>query len=215
MLNVQRFVNELMDSNCYVVYDEETKRCLVFDPASEKSLQEIQFVGEKGLNLDYILLTHEHTDHTWGVNSILEHYPFAKVICSGLCKDALSREARMYFLLYYDDMNYKYSVKRVDYTTEELGWHLDWLGHDIKFVPTPGHSPGSVCISIDNCMVFGGDTLMPFKPFIKKRNGGSVVLFHESVKKMINSYPEDIVVYPGHGESCELGDIIKILKYYE
>ena len=70
MLKVERFINDLMTSNCYVVYDEVTKGCLVIDPASEKSLREIQFIEERGLSLDYIILTHEHTDHNWGVNSL-------------------------------------------------------------------------------------------------------------------------------------------------
>lgn len=47
MLKVERFVNELMTSNCYVVYDEDTKRCLAIDPGSEKSLSEIEFIEKK------------------------------------------------------------------------------------------------------------------------------------------------------------------------
>ena len=127
------------------------------------------------------------------------------MVCSELCKAALPREAKTYFQFYYDDPNYSYNVKRVDYTTEELKWRIEWVGHDIKFISTPGHSPGSVCIAIDD-MVFGGDTLMPFKPFIKKRNGGSVEQFLESIKKMIKLYPEDTIVYPGHGDVGRVKD---------
>lgn len=66
MLKIERFINELMNSNCYVVYDDNTKRCLVIDPGSEHSLREIEFIEENELTLDYILITHEHTDHNWG-----------------------------------------------------------------------------------------------------------------------------------------------------
>ena len=72
MLKVERFVNELMTSNCYVVYDEGTKRCIVIDPGSEKSLREIDFIEAHQLQLDYIIISHEHTDHNWGVNSLRE-----------------------------------------------------------------------------------------------------------------------------------------------
>lgn len=205
MLKIERFINELMTSNCYVVYDEDTKRCLVIDPASEKSIREIQFIEKKGLALDYIILTHEHTDHTWGVNALLEKYPSAKVICSELCKAALPKESKTYFQFYYDDPNYVYNVKRVDYTTEELNWKLEWNEHNIQFIPAPGHSPGSVCIAIDD-IVFGGDTLMPFKPFIKKRNGGSREQFQESVRKIVDTYPEETLVYPGHGDVGIIAD---------
>ena len=211
MLKIERFINELMTSNCYVVYDEDTKRCLVIDPASEKSIREIQFIEKKGLALDYIILTHEHTDHTWGVNALLEKFPLTKVICSELCKSALPKEAKVYFQLYYDDSNYSYNVKRVDCTTEELNWLLEWNEHNVQFIPTPGHSPGSVCIAIDN-VVFGGDTLMPFKPFIKKRNGGSVEQFQKNIKKMEEMFSPSTMVYPGHGEKCSLFDIITAIK---
>lgn len=200
-----------MTSNCYLVVDEESKHCFCIDPASEKSEREIAFIEERGFTLDYIFLTHEHTDHTWGVNALLDKFPSARVICSEKCKYALAKEAKAYFQFYYDDPNYEYNVKRVDFTIEELNWRLDWGGYTITFFPTPGHSPGSVCIVIDS-IVFGGDTLMPFKPFIKKRNGGSVEQFQESVKKMTDLFSPDTLVYPGHGGKSSLCNIITALN---
>ena len=197
-----------MTSNCYIVADEASRHCICIDPASEKSQREIEYLDKNGLTLDYIILTHEHTDHTWGVNALIDKKPDVKVICSEQCKQALNKEAKVYFQLYYDNPDYSYNVKRVDYTTEDLKWRLEWVGHDIRFIATPGHSPGSVCIVIDD-VIFGGDTLMPFKPFIKRRNGGSMEQFLESVKKMINTFPEDAIVYPGHGEVGRLSDYEK------
>ena len=86
MLKVERFINELMSSNSYLVVDEVSKHCICIDPASEKSLQEVARIEENELILDYILLTHEHTDHTWGVNALLKRYPKVEVICSEICK---------------------------------------------------------------------------------------------------------------------------------
>lgn len=205
MIIVERFVNQLMSSNCYMVVDGGTKHSICVDPASEKSEREIQFIEQNNLSLDYIFLTHEHTDHTWGVNALIEKYPSVKVICSETCKVALPKEAKSYFQFYYDDPDYVYNVKRVDCTTEDLGGELKWLEHRVLFVPTPGHSPGSVCIVIGD-IIFGGDTLMPFKPFIKKRNGGSLKQFQDSVIKMVKSFPGDFCVYPGHGEKGKIQD---------
>ncbi len=210
-LKVVRYINELMASNCYIVVDENSHHCICIDPASEKSLREISFIEEEGLVLDYILLSHEHTDHTWGVNALLAIYPNTKVVCSELCKEALPRESKTYFRFYYDDPEYTYNVERVDYTTEGLGWKLDWHGREIKFLSTPGHSPGSVCIAIDN-LLFGGDTIMPFKPFIKKRNGGSKEQLSESLALIERIFRPQTEVYPGHGETTELGEVIKIIK---
>lgn len=204
MLKIKRFVNELMTSNCYVVYDEDTKRSLVIDPASEKSLREIQFIEENGLALDYIILTHEHTDHTWGVNSLVEQYQKAKVICSEVCKQNLKKEFQAYFLLYYDDANYHYTVCKVDMTTEELNGALMWQGYEIRFIPTPGHSFGSICILIDG-LLFTGDTIMQAKPYVNKRNG-SKELFYKSRKKVVEMFKPETKVYPGHGEPFALSE---------
>ena len=75
MLKIVRFINELMTSNCYVVYDDETRGCLVIDPASEKSLREMDLIETLHLSLDYIIITHEHTDHNWGVNALHNLFP--------------------------------------------------------------------------------------------------------------------------------------------
>lgn len=195
-----------MTSNCYLVVDEEAKHCFCIDPASEKSEREINYIEQNRLSLDYIFLTHEHTDHTWGVNALLDQYPAAKVVCSSLCCEALPKEAKAYFQFYYDNPNYSYNVERVDFTTEDLEWQLKWEEHDIVFIATPGHSPGSVCIAIDD-ILFGGDTLMPFKPFIKKRNGGSIEQFQESIKKIIEKYSTNTIVYPGHGDRDYLNNM--------
>ena len=71
-LKIERFINELMSSNCYLVVDEDSRHCLCIDSASEKSLHEIEYIEENRLTLDYILLTHEHVDHTWGANALKE-----------------------------------------------------------------------------------------------------------------------------------------------
>lgn len=210
MLHIERFINELMTSNCYLVVDEASGHCICIDPASEKSEREIGYIKTNGLTLDYIILTHEHTDHTWGVNALVSAIPSAKVICSEACKHNLKKEFQAYFLFYYDDLNYHYMVCSVDLTTEELNWKLDWCDNTIRFIPTPGHSMGSVCIEIDG-MLFTGDAILKSKPYINKRNG-SKELFYESVKKIINTFSKETQIYPGHGEVFDLFDLID--KYY-
>lgn len=196
MLQVQRFINELMTSNCYVVYDEDTKSCLVIDPASEKSLREIQFIEEKDLVLDYIILTHEHTDHNWGVNSLREHFPDVKLVCSDLCNKYVKKTNRAYFLFYYDDPDYRYEIAPADILIKE-DCCVDWNGDQINFVMTPGHSYGSMCIYI-NGMLFTGDTIMPYKPYFNGRDSNEED-WKQSVTKISYLF-KDKIIYPGHGE---------------
>ena len=198
MLKIERFVNELMSSNCYLVVDEASKHCICIDPASEKSLREIKFIETNRLTLDYIFLTHEHTDHTWGCNTLVERFG-AKVVCSEVCKQNLAKEFQAYFLLYYDNPDYHYIVCNVDFTTEELGDKLTWEGHSVRFLYTPGHSMGSISIWIDD-MLFTGDTWMQFKPYINKRNG-SKVAYKESLEMLKRIAQENnLTIFPGHGD---------------
>jgi glyoxylase-like metal-dependent hydrolase (beta-lactamase superfamily II) len=207
MLKVERFINELMTSNCYVVYDEDTKRCLVMDPASEKSLREIKFIEEKGLALDYIILTHEHTDHNWGVNSLREHFPESKLVCSEMCNKYVKKTNRAYFLFYYDDHDYRYEIAPADVLIKEDGF-LDWEGYQIKFVMTPGHSYGSMCIDVDG-MLFTGDTIMPFKPYFNGRDSNEED-WKESIEKIERLYSSETEVYPGHGDILTLSEWVKV-----
>lgn len=204
MLKIERFVNQLMSSNCYLVVDEESKHCLCIDPASEKSEREIAYIEQDGLTLDYIILTHEHTDHTWGVNALKEKYPETKVICSEACNQNLANEFQAYFLLYYDNPDYCYTVCGVDATTEELQNRLHWQEHEIFFVSTPGHSLGSICIYLEGHL-FTGDTIMQSKPYINRRNG-SKELFYESKFMIQKTYSGDTMIYPGHGDLFLLKD---------
>lgn len=204
MLHIEQFVNELMTSNGYVVYLEGQHSCLVIDPGSEKCVDMIRFLEEKDLHPEYILLTHEHTDHTWGVNTLTDRYD-ARVACSADCKKALPREGRTYFLFYRDDTEYEYAVKRVDLVLEKPDGFLEWKGGTIRYLLTPGHSKGSVCYSIEN-QLFTGDTVMQFKPYIHKKQG-SLEEFKKSVRMLLDTFDGAVTnVCPGHGEQFLLKD---------
>ncbi len=206
MIKVKRFINELMTSNCFVVYDDETKRCVVVDPGSQYSLREIVFIENNQLSLDYIILTHEHSDHTWGCNALLDKYN-AKVVCSVDCAYKLPHSSDAYFRFYFDDTNYHYEVRRVDLSVTDSD-RLVWDNQYISFIMTPGHSKGSMCFLIEQ-MLFTGDTIMQYNLFTKKRFGS-----YEQMKKSISKIKsmfsaKNIVVYPGHGDMFTLAEYPK------
>ncbi len=164
----------------------------------------MNYLDANGLTPDYLILTHEHTDHTWGCNTLIDRYD-AKVVCSEACKLALPKEGRNYFLFYYDDLNYTYAVKRVDNVLEELQYELSWNSLNIKFIATPGHSDGSVCLSIGTAL-FTGDTIMQYKPYVHKKRG-SMEQYKASVELIMSSFDAKVtMVYPGHGETFILSD---------
>ena len=193
-----------MTSNCYVVYDEDFKSCIVIDPASENALEEIEFIEDKQLKLDYIIITHEHTDHNWGVNALKEKYPSAKFICSELCNKYVKKTNRAYFLFYYDNPDYCYEITNADLIISRPNDYLTWFGHTIVFLLTPGHSHGSMCIDVDG-MLFTGDTIMPFKPYFNGRDSNEEE-WNKSIACLSSKYQQRIMVYPGHGDVLTMGE---------
>lgn len=211
MLKVKRFVNELMTSNCYIVVDEASKHCICIDPASEKSLREIEYIEKNKLTLDNIILTHEHTDHNWGVNSLREHFSKSKLVCSELCNKYVKKTNRAYFLFYYDDPDYRYEIAPADILISKQEEAISWIGHDIKFIFTPGHSYGSMCIEIEG-MLFTGDTIMPFKPYFNGRDSNEED-WKNSISIIRFLFSPNTLIYPGHGDILNLSDWIK--QYFE
>ena len=206
MIKVERFVNQLMSSNCFVVYDDETRRAVVIDPGSEKSEKEISFIEENHLVVDYIILTHEHTDHNWGVNSIKEKYPNIKLVCSEVCDRLVKKSNRIFFSFYYDDPDYVYIIDAADILIKSDANVLVWNGKDIHFVMTPGHSKASMCIDLDG-MLFTGDTIMPYPRYLNKKDGNEED-WKKSVDSILKKYCEDTMIYPGHGNILTLGEWI-------
>lgn len=74
----------------------------------------------------------------------------------------------------------------------------------IKFLLTPGHSYGSMCIDIDG-LLFTGDTIMPFKPYFNGRDSNEED-WKKSISLVESQYTDATLVYPGHGDVLTLGE---------
>ena len=203
-MEIIRLENQLAKSNCFIIVDWILKTCVIIDPASKDSEKEISFIEEHSLKLDYIILTHGHADHCWGVNALREAYPDLKLIFSEACNQKMKKEIKLYFLLYSEDPNYTYEVAPAEIQIKEREETLDWHGHKIRFIQTPGHSPGSMCFEINNNL-FTGDTIMPYPPYFNGR-GSSKEEWEKSVKMIEEMYSPDTDIYPGHGKVIKLGE---------
>ncbi len=207
MIKVERFINQLMSSNCFVVFDDNTKRAIVIDPGSEKSDKEIAFIEDNQLEVDYIILTHEHTDHNWGVNSLKIKYPNIKLVCSDICDRLVKKSNRVFFSFYYDNPDYIYIIDSADILIKSDIDTLKWNNLTIHFVMTPGHSKASICIEIEG-LLFTGDTIMPFPRYLNKKDGNEDD-WKKTIAKKESYYSKDVIIYPGHGEILTLGEWIE------
>jgi len=206
MLNVQRFTFNPVQENTYVVYNDE-KDCCIIDPgcyfaAEEKALTD--FVEENGLKPVYLLNTHCHLDHIFGnrfihkkYGLILHLHPLEKAVL------ALGPASGNMWQMPFD--NYDGDLKFIDEgDTIQLG------NETFEILFTPGHSPGSICFySKVHKFIISGDVLFNGSVGRTDLPGGSFDTLQQSIKTKMYMLPEDVIVYPGHGDSTTIGDEMK------
>ena len=187
MLNVHTLPLGAYQTNCYIIHDDRSKTCCVIDPGylPEVVLDQVEALG---LTVEAVLLTHGHFDHVGGVKDIA-----AETGCPVyLCGADLSMPPQMTAgPLYYTN-------------TYGEGDTLRLAGLTISVIHTPGHTPGSVCLLIDNAM-FCGDTLFAGSCGRTDLPGGSHADLRSSLRRL-SGFRTDYRVYPGHGEETTLAE---------
>lgn len=214
MLTIHQIVNKPVPSNCFVLYDKAVGReCIVVDPGSKHDDELFAFFEEEGLQPQYIVLTHEHFDHCWGVNYLLEHFPACKTVATRRCAEWVEKPWNYFNQLYYnsDEM---YQIKKVDLIVEDLSWKLMWGDVSLLFIDTPGHSDKGMCIELGGCLFTGDTILYRTKPLLKKKYGASKDELRKSLEMIYHFYPGDTKVYPGHGEPFSLKDTEEFYNQY-
>lgn len=201
MLAIHQIVNKPVPSNCFVLFDKEVGReCIVVDPGSKSNNELFAFFEEEGLEPQYIVLTHEHFDHCWGVNELQDRYQIP-IICSAFCAECLPFEKKNCSVFY--DYNERFVITGKTISVESLDNVLPFAGTELRFISTPGHTNASVCFTVGQNL-FTGDTLIKDLRTVTKLPTGSVVKLQESIELFKSMQGKEYMVYPGHGELFEL-----------
>ena len=185
MLNIRTLPLGAYQTNCYLVWDENSPTCVVIDPGYEPEtvLAEAKRLGKE---IAAILLTHGHFDHVGGVKDIA-----AETDCPVyLCAEELSLPPN-------------WTAGPLYYTnTYGEGDFVAFAGLSFKVLQTPGHTPGSVCLMCEN-VIFSGDTLVWGGCGRTDLPGGSWATLRTSLKRLAG-LSGDYDVYPGHGDATKL-----------
>ncbi len=210
MIKVDLFINDINNSNCYVVHDQNMGSCIIVDPGSRNIKNILESLKKKKLRIDYIMLTHSHFDHIAGVNNLVGIMP-AKIISSKLCSEKIVDPLKN--LSYFADFGI-ISAPKADLFIEDLeNGRMEWNDNKIFCFHSPGHTRCSICIHVDN-MLFTGDTILKgLKTKITYPDGNREEL-RTTLRYIYDNIPGDISVFPGHGESfiLESQDISISLK---
>ena len=182
-------------TNCFIVKDDETKKAIIIDPAFNPS----RIIKESAdYEIEYIVITHAHIDHLMALDE-LKKATDAKIVISSLENPALN-DANLNLS---DLMKVPCVTSKADITVND-GDTLPFANTNMKFILTPGHTPGSMCIFV-NDVIFSGDTL--FNRTIGRCDlaGGCYENLIASIKEKLLVYADDTVVYPGHGPRTNIG----------
>lgn len=210
MVTVHRIVNTPVDSNCFVLFDKAVcDDCIIVDPASKYNENLLCFLREKKLTPKYIVLTHEHFDHCWGVNELVRHFQIP-IVCSELCAEAIKNEKKNCSVFY--DNKERFTINNETISVESLEFKLHFADSDILFYSTPGHTEASICFVFGNYL-FTGDTLIQNLRTVTKLPGGNVMKLRKSLEFLQTFFGKGVHVCAGHGEEFELDeyDILKAL----
>ena len=193
MVKVNALVLGPLQTNCYIVQEENAASCVVVDPAYSPE-RILDFAGGQGLKIEAIFLTHGHFDHVGAVKALREQTGCALWMHSG---DYHQRK---------DPMNdYLYPLHDKDLGNVcfcEDGHRISAAGLTFTVLSTPGHSRGSVCYRAEDVLL-SGDTLFAGGCGRTDLPGGDWSAILMSLADL-SELDDAVKVYPGHGESTTL-----------
>jgi len=179
----------MLETNCYVVTDEDSKKCAIIDPGADSNTI-LDYVETNNLTPVAVFLTHGHYDHHLALDAVLEDTNVPAYIHDG----EVNRSGQQ-------------GRHKLDYN-EKLSFYAEGdvinVGNlEFKVMETPGHSIGSVTLMCNDAL-FTGDTLFRGDCGRTDLEGGNDDVMLQSLKRL-SMLDGDYEVYPGHAESSTLG----------
>jgi len=180
-----------LQTNCYILADEKSKRCMIIDPGGD--YKEIKrFIDSNSLVPSFIVNTHGHADHIMA-NDRFDVPVYMHKADADFLSDPDKNLAVPGFLVH----------KKPERFLED-GEIIELGDLDIKVLHTPGHTPGGICL-LCNGVLFSGDTLFASGVGRTDLPGGNTERLFESIRKKLFTLDDNVKVYPGHGPATTIG----------
>lgn len=201
VLKIKRVVTGPVRTNCYIVYNEENKEALIFDPATESN-EISDFITTQSLKVKGIFLTHGHFDHIGGAKKFRNLYD-TQVYCHEDEKEVAESLTLNLSMTFGDNVAIVSDVVLRDRQTISL------CGFCIEVIHTPGHTQGSCCylISIgEEKILISGDTIFAGSYGRTDFPTGSMAKLKNSIVERILCLDDDLKIYPGHDMDTTVAD---------
>ena len=187
-----------MQNFVYLIGDEDTRECVVVDPAWAVD-ELVDIVEADDMRITGALATHYHPDHVGGTMFGFTVEGASRLTARAPCKLHCHRiEA--------DGLIKITGLSETDIVRHDSGDKVSVGGIEIELLHTPGHTPGSLCFRLKNALV-AGDTLFLQGCGRVDLPGGDSEEMYRTLTQRLNTLPDSMVLYPGHaygGESAPL-----------
>jgi hydroxyacylglutathione hydrolase len=196
-MKVEQLILGPLETNCYIIHHHQ--KAIIIDPGDSPN-QIQQFLQEKHLTPQAILLTHAHFDHIGAVASLRKEFGL-KVYLHPLEHDWLENPLLNGSNIL--QVTPPISTEKADVSLMEGTLTIGEFSMEVRHVP--GHSPGSMAFLFEK-FIIAGDTL--FRGSIGRWDlpGGNYHKLIESIRTKIVTLQDDIIVYPGHGPKTTVGE---------
>jgi len=202
MLTVKRFIFNPIQENTYVVYNAKDA-CAIIDPGCyfpEEKQSLSHWLKESHLHPNFLLNTHCHLDHVFGNKWAAGHYNLELQI----------GEKELVTLNFAPEAGIRWSMPFENYSGNIIflkeGDKITLGTDSLEILFTPGHSVGHIVFyNRSQGFIIGGDVL--FRMGIGRTDipGGDTRTLLKSIREKLFSLPDDVIVYPGHGEPTTIG----------
>jgi hydroxyacylglutathione hydrolase len=200
-LQVKTFVLGPIGNNSYLIYDDQTLSALVIDPSINPEPL-AQFIQEKSLHFEIVLITHAHFDHFYGLPFLRATFPSIKEVY--LHPDDLDLwrsggSAR----LFSDKVLSVPEPNQLLNTAKPVT--LD--KHEFSVLHAPGHTTGSVIFySAELKCAFVGDVIFFHGIGRTDLDGANFNQLIHSIQTQVFTLPEETILYSGHGPSTTVSE---------
>ncbi len=187
----------VFQENTFLVGDPVSKKAFVVDPGGPAD-EIIALAAKQDLQIECILNTHGHIDHVLGASELQQRLdiPFRMHPEDNFLVESLQEICGLYGMEPVEPPRLDESL--VDGEVVKVG------ELEVKVIHTPGHSPGGVCLSVNNHL-FAGDTLFAGSIGRTDLPGGDHATLMRSIgEKIISALPPNTVLHSGHGPDSSL-----------
>ena len=164
------------DNFSYLISDPGKKKAALVDPGYDISKADM-ILRSTSLELQYVIFTHHHRDHTGDCAQLKHLYPSSIFVASAV--EGVKLGVKVDRLVRDDD---RFSLGNIT----------------LKVLATPGHTPDGICILVDDEALITGDTLFIGDCGRTDLPGGDPAQMFQTLQKKILPLPDHLIVYPGH-----------------